>query len=119
MGFLYLVYENVLLWILNPHVIVIFPGSFILAWFSQCLKYVLSQSGLHLSHVMRKTDFCLCQKGADQLHSNCVADQHTDIKIPLLLKSKISLIQASFNPLWLYRLVFVGPDQKPQRPVSL
>ena len=41
---------------------------------------------------MRKPDFCLCEnKGADQLHSNCEADQHlcfrnTDSTISLLLK---------------------------------
>ena len=45
---------------------------------------------------MRKTDFGLCEnKVADQLCSNCIADQHlcfhhTDSKIPLLPKSKIS-----------------------------
>ena len=91
----HLMCENALLWILNPHVIVTFPGSFIPTWFSQCLKHVLSQSGLHLSHVMRNSDFCLCQKGADQLHSNCEADQclcirYTDSTIILLLQSEIS-----------------------------
>ena len=41
---------------------------------------------------MRKPDFCLCEnKGADQLCSNCTADQHLcfrymDSKILLLLK---------------------------------
>ena len=30
-----------------------------------------------MSHIMRKLDFCICEdKGADQLHSNCEADQH-------------------------------------------
>ena len=49
---------------------------------------------------MRKPDFCLCEnKGADQLRSNCEADQrlcfrYTDSTIPLLSKSKIS----SFYP---------------------
>ena len=44
---------------------------------------------------MRKLDFCLCEnKGADQLRSNCEADQrlclrYTDSIDPLLLKSKI------------------------------
>ena len=28
-----------------------------------------------MSRAMRKTDFCLCEKGADQLRSNCEADQ--------------------------------------------
>ena len=45
---------------------------------------------------MRKPDFRLCEnKGADQLHNNCEADQrlclhYMDSTIPLLLKSKIS-----------------------------
>ena len=49
---------------------------------------------------MRKPDICLCEnKGADQLRSNCEADQrlcfrYTDSTIPLLLKSEIS----SFYP---------------------
>ena len=31
---------------------------------------------LQMSSIMRKTDFCLCEnKGADQLRSNCEADQ--------------------------------------------
>ena len=49
---------------------------------------------------MRKPEFCLCEnKGADQLRSNCEADQrlcfhYTDSTLPLLLKSEIS----SFYP---------------------
>ena len=49
---------------------------------------------------MRKPDFRLCEnKGADQLRSNCEADQclcfrYTDSTISLLLKSEIS----SFSP---------------------
>ena len=45
---------------------------------------------------MRKPDFCLCEnKGADQLRSNCEADQrlcfrYTDSTIPFLSKSEIS-----------------------------
>ena len=51
---------------------------------------------LHLSRVMRKSDFCLGEnKGADQLCSNCPADQrlcfrYSDSTIPRLLISKIS-----------------------------
>ena len=47
----------------------------------------------HLSHVMREADFCLCEnKGADQLCSNCTADQrlcfrYRDSTIPLLLRA--------------------------------
>ena len=50
----------------------------------------------HWSCVMRKPDFCLCEnKGADQLCSNCEADQpvcfhYTESAISFLLKSKIS-----------------------------
>ena len=53
-----------------------------------------------MSCVMRKPDFCLGKnKGADQLHSNCEADQclcfcYMDNTIPLHLKSEIS----SFYP---------------------
>ena len=49
-----------------------------------------------MSHAMRKPDFCLFEnKGADQLRSNCEADQrlcfrYTDSTIPVLYKSKIS-----------------------------
>ena len=49
-----------------------------------------------MSRIVRKPDFCLCEnKGADQLRSNCEADQrlcfrHSDSTIPLLLKSEIS-----------------------------
>ena len=48
-----------------------------------------------LSLVMRKPAFCICEnKDADQLRSNCAADQrlcfrYTDSKIPLLPKSEI------------------------------
>ena len=50
---------------------------------------------------MRKPDFCLCEnKGTDQLHSNCTADQclcfcYMDSTIPLLLKSEISSYKPS------------------------
>ena len=57
-----------------------------------------------MSHEARKPDFCLCEnKDADELRSNCEADQHlcfryTDSTIPLLSKSKISSIQPSSVP---------------------
>ena len=53
----------------------------------------------HMSGFMRKSDFCICKnKAADQLCSNCTADQrlcfcYMDSTIPLLLKSKISSFQ--------------------------
>ena len=55
-----------------------------------------------LSHVVRKRDYCLCEnKGADQLYSNCTADQnlcfhYMDSTIPLLPKSKNYKVLAIF-----------------------
>ena len=49
----------------------------------------------HMSLVMRKPAFCIYEnKDADQLRSNCAADQrlcfrYTDSTIPLLPKSEI------------------------------
>ena len=69
---------------------------------------------------MRKLAFCICEnKDADQLRSNCAADQrlcfrYRDSTIPLLSKSEI---QASNRLLWLYSPVCVGPGRKPRRPV--
>ena len=67
----------------------------------------------HLSRIVRKRDYCLCEnKGADQLRSNCEADQrlcfrYSDSTIPLLLKSEISsfylfseLVQAGLCRTW-------------------
>ena len=58
---------------------------------------------------MRKLDFCLCEnKGADQLCSNCTADQHLCFRylrgstMSLLLKSKTSeTVQADLCQTWL------------------
>ena len=61
---------------------------------------------------MRKPGFCICEnKDADQLRSNCAADQricfrYTDSTIPLLPK-----FQASRHLLWLYSPVCVGPGR--------
>ena len=62
---------------------------------------------------MRKPDFCLCEnKGADQLRSNCEADQrlcfhYTDSTISPLLRDKISrfwlssvIVQAGLCQTW-------------------
>ena len=67
----------------------------------------------NMSRIVRKPDFCLCKnKGADQLRSNCEADQrlcfrYSDSTIPLLLKSEISsfwlfseLVQAGLCRTW-------------------
>ena len=56
-------------------------------WYSTRVCIIVSQ----MSCIMRKADFCLCKnKGADQLCSNCTADQclcfrYSDSTIPLLL----------------------------------
>ena len=44
----------------------------------------------NMSLVMRKSDFCICEnKDADQLRSNCAADQrYTDSSTPLLYVPK-------------------------------
>ena len=73
---------------------------------------------------MRKPDFCLCEnKGADQLRSNCEADQrlcfrYTDstwiVHVLFLLNPKF---QASMLLLGLYMSVCVRPGWKPRRPV--
>ena len=58
--------------------------------------FFLRLSYITLSRIVRKRDYCLCEnKGADQLCSNCEADQrlcfrYWDSTIPLLLKSEIS-----------------------------
>ena len=75
-----------------------------------------------LSRIMSKPAFCICQnKGADQLCSNCTADQrlclhHKDRTIPLLPTYKF---QASNHLLLLYSLVCVRPGRKPRRQVFL
>ena len=61
-----------------------------------CISHLLLIVENNLSRIRRKPDFCLCEnKGADQLRSNCEADQrlcfrHSDSTIPVLLKSEIS-----------------------------
>ena len=74
-----------------------------------------------MSRIARKWDFCiLCEnKGADQLLSNCEADQrlcsrHTDSKSLFFLNPEF---QASSLLLRLYRSVCVRPGRKPRRPV--
>ena len=65
--------------------------------FKSPLSYKTSPE-IKLSIVMRKPDFCICEnKDADQLRSNCAADQrlcfrYTDSTIPLLPKSRISTL---------------------------
>ena len=67
-------------------------------------------------HVQKPT-ICICEnKDADQLCSNCTADQclcfcYSDSNVPLLLIPKF---QASSILLCQYKLVFVGPGRKPK-----
>ena len=66
--------------------------------FFPCMWSALSNAVFphQMSHVMRKTDFCICEnKDADQLRGNREADQrlcfrYLDSTFPLLSKSKIS-----------------------------
>ena len=76
---------------------------------------VVSQVTQHfMCHVMRKPAFCIWEnKRADQLHSNCTADQrlcfrYIDSTIPLLSKPKF---QACSHILWLHSQVCVRPGQ--------
>ena len=60
-------------------------------------KKKFSHDVAHLSRVVRKPAFCICENNdADQLRGNSEADQrlcfrYTDSTIPLLPKSEISL----------------------------
>ena len=71
----------------------------------------------NMSCVMRKPAFCLCEnKGADQLLSNCAADQRLcfrfiDSKTLYLLNHKF---QASSRLLWPYSPACVGSGRKPK-----
>ena len=71
---------------------------------------------------MRKPAFCICKnKGADQVPSNCIADQrlcarYMDSTIPYFLNPKL---QASSHLLWLYTPVCDGPGRKPRRQVFM
>ena len=59
-----------------------------------------------MSLVMRKPEFCICEnKDADQLRSNCAADQrlcfrYTDSTIPLLPKSEIIICGCTARFVW-------------------
>ena len=73
-----------------------------------------------LSLVMRKPAFCICvNKDADQLRSNCAADQrlcfrYTDSTSLYYLNPKF---QGSSHLMRLYSPVCVEPGRKPRRPV--
>ena len=59
-------------------------------------KYYAAEVWKHLSRIMRKPTFCICEnKDADQLRGNREADQrlcfrYIDSTIPILCKSEIS-----------------------------
>ena len=58
---------------------------------------------MYMSHVMRKPDFGLCEnKDADQLCSNCTADQclcfrYTDSTITLLIVQYLFFLNPNFQ----------------------
>ena len=60
------------------------------------IRYLYLENLSLMSRIVRKPDYCLCEnKGADQLRSNCEADQrlcfrYSDSTISLLLIAKIS-----------------------------
>ena len=75
-------------------------------------------SYFNLSCYIRKSVICICKnKGADQLCSNCTADQHlcfryTDSTIPLLIKAEISSFYDCISILyqtWLEHSLLVFP----------
>ena len=82
------------------------------------LPWLLRACIVHMSRIMRKPTFCLCEnKDADQLRGNREADQRLcfrfiDSTIPLFLNPKF---QASSHLLYMHSLVCVGPGQKPER----
>ena len=71
-----------------------------------------------MSPVTRKQDFCLCEnKGADQLRSNCEADQrlcfrYTDSTISLLLKFEISSFLSCFYDCTGWFVSYLGGNPK-------
>ena len=77
----------------------------------------------YMSHVMGKPDFSLCEKGADQLCSNCTADQVTAQLISAFVFATRIVpflfflnpkFQASSHHLQLHRPVCVRPGWKPE-----
>ena len=93
--------------------------------FRWCSKCKFLQAHEHMSRVMRKPGFCLCEnKGADQLRSNCEADQHlcfcyTDRTSHLLLKSEISSFLPASVTTERFMLVLVGnPEDRFSRDVA-
>ena len=84
-----------------------------------CFFYIINAAN-HLSRFMINPDFHKCKnKGADQLCSNCTADQRLVFAI-MIVQSLFFLnpkFQASSHLLWLCSLVCVAPGWKPRRPV--
>ena len=80
----------------------------------------LQNTRIHMSHVMRKEDFCLCEnKGADQLRSNCDADHTFVFATRIVQFLRLFFLnpkfQASSLLLRLYRPICVRPGLNPRR----
>ena len=78
------------------------------------------KSTTHMSCVMRKQAFCICEnKDADQLRDNhkLISAFVFATRIVQSLYFLNQKFQASSHLLWLYSLVCVGPGRKPRRPV--
>ena len=75
---------------------------------------VFQDIAYYMSRRMRKPTICIGEnKGTDQLRSNCEADQHlyfhySDSTIPLLLKSKLSLLACCCDCTGQFMLELVG-----------
>ena len=90
-----------------------------LCWFT--VRSTLCAQLLYQSRHEKPT-FCICEnKGANQLHSNCAADQH--VCFPCIIVQSLYCLnpnfQSSSHLLWLSIPVCVGPGRKPRRHVFL
>ena len=78
----------------------LFPMS---DYFRDYKRWIWLHTLSHMGCVVRKPSFCICEnKYADQLHSNCAADQrlcfrYMDSTIPLLPKSENFKLLAIFR----------------------
>ena len=84
------------------------------------IREAKEESKLNMIHFIRKPSFCICKnKDADQLHSNCAADQrHCFHYIDKIVQSLYFLnpkFQASSHFLWLHSPVCVGPGNPEDR----
>ena len=71
---------------------------------------------LHMSCILSKPAFCICEKkGADQMRSNCAADQHLCFHYTLYFLNQ--KLQIPSQLLWLYSPDCVIPGRKPRKQV--